>query len=66
MKYRPLDNGSWRVHFDTSEYNVLLESAPNRPARIAERLMAHPTRVKTTSNITLDRFSRKETPYGPI
>lgn len=66
MKYRPLDNGSWRVHFDTGEYNVLLESAPNRPARIAERLMAHSLRVKTTSEVTLDRFSRKETPYGPI
>lgn len=66
MKYRPLDNGSWRVHFDTSEYNVLLESAPNRSARIAERLMAHSLRVKTASDATLDRFNKKETPNGPI
>jgi len=65
MKYRPLDNG-WRVHFDTPEYNTLLDSSPHRRARLSERLMAHSPRVKTTSEITLDRFNKKKTPYGPI
>lgn len=66
MKYRPLDNDSWRVHFDTAEYNVLLESAPHRRARIAQRLMAHSLRVKTTSEVCLDKFNKRKTPHGTI
>lgn len=66
MKYRPLDNDSWRVHFDTTEYNVLLDSSPHRRARIAERIMAHSPRVKTTSEVCLNQFSKKETPHGSI
>ncbi|WP_311174167.1 site-specific integrase [Halobellus ordinarius] len=66
MKYRPLDNGSWRVHFDTAEYNILLDSAPHRRARIAERVMAHSPRVGTVSGIALNQFSKIQTPHGPI
>lgn len=66
MKIRPLDNGSWRVHFGTGEYNILLESVPHQDARIAERLMAHSLRVKTTAELYLNQFSKRETPHGTI
>lgn len=66
MKYRPLDNDSWRVHFSTEEYRELLDAAPHRPAKISMRIMSHSPRVGTTSEILLNQFNKKETPHGDI
>jgi len=67
MKYRPLDDGSYRVHFDTEEYRTLLDAAPHREARLAMRVMACSTRVGTTAEETyLDRFNATETPHGTL
>lgn len=66
MKYRPLDNNSWRVYVDTAEYKTLLDSAPDREARLSQRLMGHSLRVGTTTSVTLDRFNKKYTNHGPI
>jgi hypothetical protein len=70
MKSVPLEADRWRVFLDTSEYQVLLQSAysngdeSQHRVRTEMRLMACSLRVDTASHLVPAQFEKRETPEG--